>query len=59
LLYICLVLLGLLVILLNSVFEKTIVFIVGRDTYNKNFPICSNTAFVGNGCYATTSTYCS
>ena len=59
LLYIAIILLGLLIIVLNTVFEKTIVFIVGRDTYNKNFPICSNTQFVGNGCYATTSTYCS
>lgn len=59
LLYIAIVLLGLLLILLNTVCEQTLVYIVGRDTYNKNFPICSNTDFVGNGCYATTSTYCS
>ena len=59
LLYIATILLGLLLILLNTVFEKTIVFIVGHDTYIKNFPVCSNTQFVGNGCYTTTSTYCS
>ena len=57
--YIAIILMGLLVILLNTVFETTLVHIVGRDVYNKNFPVCSNTQFVGNGCYNTTSTYCS
>ena len=59
LLYIGITLIGLLVILLNTVVEKTLVNIVGRDMYNKNFPVCTNTEFAGNGCYATTSTYCS
>jgi hypothetical protein len=50
--------LGLLVILSNYLFENTMVFLVGRATYNKNFPICINDIYQGSDCYTRTSTYC-
>jgi hypothetical protein len=59
LLYVLSILIGSLVILLNTTFEKTMVYLYGRELYNKNFPICSNTSYSANGCYTTTNTYCS
>ena len=58
-LYIFAIVIGILVIFLNSTFENTLVFLFGRATYNKNFPICSDTNYSANGCYTTTNTYCS
>jgi uncharacterized membrane protein len=59
LLYVLSIFIGLIVVILNTVFEQTMVYIVGRDTYNKNFPICTNTEYIGKNCYNTTNTYCS
>lgn len=58
-LYIFAIVIGILVIFLNATFESTLVFLFGRATYNKNFPVCSNTIYSNNGCYTTTNTYCS
>ena len=52
------IVIGIIFILINTGFEKTIVLLFGRDVYNKNFPVCSNTVYLSNGCYSTTSTYC-
>jgi hypothetical protein len=57
-LYIISISLGLLIILSNYLFENTMVFLVGRATYNKNFPICINDIYQGSDCYTRTSTYC-
>ena len=59
LLYICSVLIGIFIVIFNTLFEATIVHIFGRDLYNKNFPVCTDTRYVGNDCYTTTNTYCS
>jgi len=59
LLFVLSILIGSLVILLNTMFENTMVFLFGRALYNKNFPICSDTSYSANGCYTTTNTYCS
>lgn len=57
-LYIICISLGLLVIVSNYLFENTMVFLVGRAVYNKNFPICINDIYQGVDCYTRTSTYC-
>lgn len=57
-LYIFSILLGILVIVSNYVFENTMVALFGRAIYNKNFPICSNDIYQGSDCYTRTSTYC-
>ena len=57
--YIIVILGGLLIVSVNIVFESTMVFIVGRASYHKNFPICSAETYSGNNCYTTRSTYCS
>lgn len=57
--YLFSILLGTLVIVSNYVFENTMVALFGRATYNKNFPRCSMTNYVGSDCYSTTSLYCS
>jgi uncharacterized membrane protein len=59
LLFVLSILIGSLVILFNTMFENTMVFLFGRELYNKNFPICSDTNYSANGCYTTTNTYCS
>lgn len=51
--------LGLLYICFAISFENTIVYIFGRGTYNKYYPVCTNTVYTGNNCYTTSSTYCS
>lgn len=58
-LYVFMILLGLFCVLFNFAFEKTMVFMVGRDLYNKNFPICTDTTYIGSNCYSTKNTYCS
>ena len=57
-LYVLSILIGIFVIVANYVFETTIVALVGRAIYNKNFPICSNKIYQGLDCYTQTSTYC-
>ena len=57
-LYLLIIFIGLIYVLFNIVFEKTMVFIIGRAIYNKNFPICTNTTYLGSDCYTATSTYC-
>jgi hypothetical protein len=57
--YIIIIVLGLLVVSVNFLFENTMVYIIGRGSYNKNFPICSDRIYSGNNCYTTRSTYCS
>ena len=59
LLYAIIILLSLLCVYFNIIFENTMVSIIGRDLYNKNFPVCSNTRYAGNDCYTTTNVYCS
>jgi len=56
--YVCMILLGLLCVGFNYVFEKSMVFLIGQTLYNKNFPVCTNTQFIGGSCYTSTSTYC-
>lgn len=51
--------LGIWFIAINYVLENTLVFLFGRDVYNKNFPVCSNTEYIGKNCYVSTNTYCS
>ena len=51
--------LGLLYICFAISFENTIVYVFGRGTYNKYYPVCTDTVYTGNNCYTTTSTYCS
>jgi hypothetical protein len=58
-LYIIGILFGIIMIILNTMFETTIVYIFGRAVYNKNFPVCSDSKYIGNNCYAVKSTYCS
>ncbi len=53
-----LILLGILVVLLNTAFEFIIVSLFGRSVFDKNFPVCTNTVYTGRNCYASTSTYC-
>lgn len=58
LLFAAYVMLGIIVVVLDSAFEIAIVYLFGRDTFNKNFPICTNTVYSGNNCHTTTRTYC-
>ena len=53
------ILCSILFVAVNACIEYIIVSMFGRAVYNKNFPVCSNTIYAGNNCYATTSTYCS
>ena len=57
--YIIVIVIGLFLVTITSIFENTMVFIIGRALYNKNFPICSSETYSGNNCYTTKSTYCS
>lgn len=47
-------------VLYVSMRESIIVYLFGRAVYNKNYAICSHTDYSnpGNGCYTTTSVYC-
>lgn len=56
--YALFILIGILLVLFNTIFENTIVYLFGRNIYNKNFPVCTSTSYSGNDCYTTTSTYC-
>lgn len=59
-LYVTVILLGLIVVLMNNSFENTMVFLIGKDSYHKNFPTCSDTMYNEfTGCYTTNKTYCS
>ena len=49
---------GILFMTLNITFEFVMVNLFGRELYNKNFPVCSNTQYNTNDCYTTTNTYC-
>jgi uncharacterized membrane protein YagU involved in acid resistance len=53
------VLFGIIMVVFNTMFEYTIVYLFGRALYNKNFPVCTNTQYMGGNCYTTTNTYCS
>lgn len=57
-LYLCLTVFSVLFICLGTALEWTIVGLFGRAVYNKNFPVCSNTIYQGNGCYTTQNVYC-
>ena len=58
-LYVVVIFLGLLVVFLNNVFENTMVFLVGKDSYRRNFPTSSETMYNDfTGCYTTNKTYC-
>ena len=52
------ILLSILCVAMNTCIEYVIVSLFGRAVYQKNFPVCTNTVYIGNNCYATTSTYC-
>jgi len=56
--YVCIISIGLLCVVFNYIFEKSMVFLIGQTLYNKNFPVCTNTQFIGGSCYTATSTYC-
>jgi hypothetical protein len=56
--YLVAIFIGIIVVILNSTFETTIVFLFGKAIYQKNFPVCSDTKYTINGCYTTTNTYC-
>jgi Flp pilus assembly protein TadB len=49
---------ALLYVAICACIEYVIVSMFGRAAYNKNFPVCSSSIYTGNGCYTTTSTYC-
>lgn len=57
--YIIIISIGLLSVLFYFLFENTMVYIIGRASYSKNFPVCSTENYIGNNCYTTKSTYCS
>jgi len=56
--YVIIILIGLFCVLFDTIFEKTMIYLIGQTLYNKNFPICSNTMYQGGDCYTTTNTYC-
>lgn len=56
--YMCIILIALLCVGFDYVFEKSMVLLIGQTLYNKNFPVCTNTQFIGGSCYTATSTYC-
>ena len=56
--YVCIVLIYILCIWYDMMTESTIVFLFGRAVYDKNFPVCSNSNYIGMNCYVTTNTYC-
>ena len=58
LLYIIIILITLIIVGFNEAFEYTMVAIIGRNLYNKNFPVCTDTDYISYNCYKTTSTYC-
>lgn len=58
-LYLLGIILGIILVGYNNTFETVIVYLFGRATYNKNFPVCSTTTYGANDCYTTTSIYCS
>lgn len=59
-LYVVVIFLGLIVVLFNNSFKNTMVFLIGKDEYHKNFPTCSETMYNDfTGCYTTNKTYCS
>jgi len=57
-LYVTIIFIGLLCVLFDTIFEKTMIYFIGQTLYNKNFPICSNTMYQGSDCYTTTNTVC-
>jgi len=57
-LYIISIVFGIIIIILDTSFEYTIVFLFGKEIYKKNFPVCSSTEYIGINCYKTTSTFC-
>jgi type IV secretory pathway VirB3-like protein len=38
--------------------DNTIRFIIGKKVYERSFPVCTATKYLGGNCYVTTSTYC-
>lgn len=58
LIYVVIVGITIVIIGYNIAIEATIVYLFGRDIYNKTFPVCTNTQYSGNDCYTSTSTYC-
>jgi len=56
--YMCIILIALLCVGFDYIFEKSMVLLIGQTLYNKNFPVCTNTQFIGGSCYTATSTYC-
>jgi hypothetical protein len=59
LIYVAIVFIAILIIMYNIACETTIVYLFGRDVYNKNFPVCTYTQYNSmNDCYTSTSTYC-
>jgi len=52
------ILMSILYVAICACIEYIIVSMFGRAVYNKNFPVCSSSIYTGNGCYTTTSTYC-
>ena len=52
------VLLNLVYVLMCSLFKCIMVYLIGAALYNESFPVCTDTKYLGNNCYASMSTYC-
>ena len=52
------ILMAIVYVVICACIEFIVVSMFGRAAYNKNFPVCSSSIYTGNGCYTTTSTYC-
>jgi hypothetical protein len=52
------VLLNLVYVLMSSLFKCIMVHLIGTALYNESFPVCTDTKYLGNNCYTSTSTYC-
>lgn len=57
--YAIIIAIGLFCVFFNTIFEKTMVALIGRELYNKNFPICAMSTYIGGNCYETKNIYCS
>lgn len=59
LLYVISIVLGVLCIIINTSFEKTIILFFGKAVYDKNFPVCTDTEYFAYNCYSTKQVFCS
>lgn len=57
-LYLFVIVLALLQVAFHTIFERTMIFLLGKHAYAVNFPICTATVYNGDNCYTAVSTYC-